>query len=99
MKHNFISSLFVIAGAMTALHYNAVIRVNPGCPMIIASGPPETGKSTAIKVALSLTGQITFIPVINAHILPIGLFGKVFLPGITTYACCSGVKIYTIYKN
>lgn len=61
MRHNSISSLFVIAGTMTAVHYNAVAL------MVIASGPPETGKSTAIKVALSLTGQITSIPVINAH--------------------------------
>ena len=57
MKHNFISSLFVIAGAIMAVHYTAVVRVNSGCPCLLALGPSETGKSTAIKVALSLAGE------------------------------------------
>ena len=57
MKHNFISSLFVIAGAIMAVHYTAVVCVNSGCQCLLALGPSETGKSTAIKVALSLAGE------------------------------------------
>ena len=57
LKHNFINGLLVIAGSVMAAHYSAVIRVNSGCPMVIASGPSETGKSTAIRSALSLTGN------------------------------------------
>lgn len=56
LKHNFINALLIIAGGVLALHYSAVIRVSSGCPMLIASGPSETGKSTAIKAALSITG-------------------------------------------
>ena len=60
MKHNFIPSLVVIAGSVMALHYSAVIRVNSGCPAVIAAGPAETGKSTAIKSGLSLTGNVAW---------------------------------------
>ena len=57
LRHNFISGLLVVAGSMMALHYSAVVKVNSGCPMVIASGASETGKSTAIKAALSITGN------------------------------------------
>ena len=57
LKHNFINALLVIAGGVMATHYSAVIRVNSGCYMLIASGPSETGKSTAIRSALALTGK------------------------------------------
>lgn len=56
MKHNFISALLVLAGSVMALHYKSIIRLNSGCPMVIAAGESETGKSTAIKVAVALTG-------------------------------------------
>ena len=57
MKHNFIQSILILAGGVMALHYQQVIKVNSGCPAIIAAGPSETGKSTYIKCALSLTGM------------------------------------------
>ena len=57
LKHNFINGLLIIAGSVMAAHYSAVIRVNSGCPMVITSGPSETGKLTAIRSALSLTGN------------------------------------------
>ena len=58
LKHNFTSGLSLIGGTMMALHYRSVVRVNSGCPMMIAAGQSETGKSTAIKSALSLTGIV-----------------------------------------
>lgn len=57
LKHNFVSGLLVIAGCVMSLHYSAVIKLNSGCPMVIATGESETGKSTAIKAAISLTGR------------------------------------------
>ena len=55
---NFVNSLLLLAGTVMAVHYTSVIRVNCGCPCIIATGPSETGKSTAVKAALSLTGLL-----------------------------------------
>ena len=56
LKHNFINGLLVMAGSVMALHYTDVIKVNSGCPLVIASGPSETGKTTAITSGLSVTG-------------------------------------------
>lgn len=57
MKHNFIPSLLVVAGGVLALHYSTIIE-SSGCPVIVANGPAQTGKTTAIKVALSLMGML-----------------------------------------
>ena len=54
MKHNFIPALFVIAGALMSFHYIYVVHLWGGCSMVIAKGESETGKSTAIRAALSL---------------------------------------------
>lgn len=56
LKHNFVSGLLVMAGCIMSLHYSAVIKLNSGCPMIMATGKSETGKSTAIKTAMAFTG-------------------------------------------
>ena len=55
-KHNFKSSLMVIAGAIMAFHYSLIKDIYGGCPITVATGPSETGKSTAIRAALSLFG-------------------------------------------
>ena len=57
---NFVSGLLVIAGCVMSLHYSAVIRLSSGCPMIISTGESETGKSTAIKISISLTGTSAY---------------------------------------
>ena len=59
LKHNFVSGLVVMAGCIMSLHYPAIIKLNSGCPMIIATGNSETGKSTAIKTAMALTGAVS----------------------------------------
>jgi len=56
LKHNFISSVLVIAAGVMALHYKILANVFGGCPIIVCLGPSEMGKTTALKAALSLTG-------------------------------------------
>ena len=56
LKHNFIPGLLMIAGATMAFHYRQIVSTYGGCSMMVATGPPATGKSTAIKVGLSLFG-------------------------------------------
>ena len=56
MKHNFISALLVIGGAVMSCHYRQIVDSKGGFPIVIACGPTETGKSTSLKVGLSLTG-------------------------------------------
>ena len=55
-KHNFFSSLLVIAGVCLAFHYEVVLDLYGGCPITIALGEAETGKSTAIRAGLALFG-------------------------------------------
>ncbi len=57
MKHNFISSLLTIAGSIMALHYTTIAKVFAGCPIVVCMGPSETGKTTALRSALSLIGM------------------------------------------
>ena len=56
MKHNFIPILLVFAGAVMAFHYKKIISLYGGCSMVVSSGPSVTGKTTAIKVSISLFG-------------------------------------------
>lgn len=55
-KHNFIPALLVVAGVAMAFHYEAVVELYGGCPITVATGESETGKSTAIRAGLSLFG-------------------------------------------
>ena len=59
-KHNFISSLLAVSGAVMALHCKTQTRVYAGLPEVTCLGPAETGKSTAIRAALFLLGMIFF---------------------------------------
>ncbi len=55
-KHNALSSLLTISGTVMAFHYEQICSTWSGCPVVVAFGPPETGKSTAIEIGLSLMG-------------------------------------------
>lgn len=55
-KHNFLPTLTVIAGAIMTFHYATIKDIFGGCPITVAMGDSETGKSTALKAALSLFG-------------------------------------------
>jgi len=48
-----------------ALHYTILARVFAGCPVVVCLDPVETGKSTAIKAALSLFGMYFFIQMLT----------------------------------
>ena len=56
-QHNFIPSLIVIGGIILAFHYETVVELYGGCPITVAVGEPETGKSTAIRAGLALGGM------------------------------------------
>ena len=57
MHHNFFPAILMAGGALMSLHYSAVVQ-GGGCPIVIAHGLAETGKSTAIRVGLSLFGEL-----------------------------------------
>ena len=61
MQHNFYASLLMMAGCIMSLHYKSIVNRFNGCPSIVAEGPSETGKSTALKVALTLTGESAWL--------------------------------------
>ena len=54
-KHNLIPTLLMIAGGIQAFHYHTIINVYGCCPIPVAIGESETGKSTAVIAA---TGSI-----------------------------------------
>ena len=60
MQHNFFPSLFMCVGGILALHSVAVTKSRGcvGCPVVVAEGPSQTGKSTSLSVALSLLGML-----------------------------------------
>ena len=55
-KHNFIPTLLVIGSCMAAFHFQTMVEAYSGCPIMVALGESETGKSTAIRAGLSLFG-------------------------------------------
>ena len=57
MKHNFFSAVLVVAGGVLSLHYSTIVKEHVGCPIVVAFGTSETGKTTALTAALSLTGM------------------------------------------
>lgn len=55
-KHNFIPTIMMIAGTLVSFHYETIVDTYGGCPITVAIGESETGKSTAIRAGLSLFG-------------------------------------------
>ena len=55
MVHNFFPAQIMAAGAILALHYVTIAKT-VGCPVVLAAGPSQTGKSTSLIVALALLG-------------------------------------------
>lgn len=56
LKHNFIPALLVIAGAAMSFHYTQLVKTYGGCSITVATGSSGTGKTTALKLGLSLFG-------------------------------------------
>ena len=70
MKHNFYSAILVLSGAVLQLHYSTLQTLG-GCPIVVAVGESETGKSTTLLAALALLGNafiILFILVVVMYI-------------------------------
>ena len=40
-----------------ALHYEKIRDIFAGCPVVVATGQPETGKSTSMKAVAAIYGQ------------------------------------------
>ncbi len=55
-KHNLIPTLIIIAGAIQCFHFESVVDYFGHCPIPVACGEAETGKSTALQAGLSLFG-------------------------------------------
>lgn len=55
MQHNFYSALVMISSVVLALHYFTLVK-SSCCPILVAEGLSQTGKSTSIVVALALLG-------------------------------------------
>lgn len=53
-KHNFIPTLLMISGGIQCFHFQKIVDMYGCCPIPVAHGEAETGKSTALKAALSL---------------------------------------------
>lgn len=56
MCHNFSASLMVLGCACMAMHYKTIIDVNGECPAPFVCGDVGTGKSLALRAALSMFG-------------------------------------------
>ena len=55
-KHNLIPTLIMVAGAVQCFHFESVVEQFGHCPIPVACGEPETGKSNALQAGLSLFG-------------------------------------------
>ena len=56
LQHNFHSGVLALGAAGMALQYDAIMKEMHYCPMPFLTGPSGTGKTTALKSALSLFG-------------------------------------------
>ncbi len=61
LKHNYLAGLLMVSGSIMAMHYSKIVEVLSGCPIVVAVGPSETGKSTSIKAALAFSGDFPFL--------------------------------------
>lgn len=55
-KHNLIPTLLIVAGAIQCFHFESVVACFGHCPIPVALGQAETGKSTALQAGLALFG-------------------------------------------
>lgn len=55
-QHNFYPSLLITSGILLAFHYSQMVASGFGCPIVVAEGKPETGKSKSLLTGLSIIG-------------------------------------------
>ncbi len=51
------TAVLMVGGPVMSFHYTQIAELYGGFPLVLAIGLTETGKSTAIKVGLSLFGM------------------------------------------
>ena len=56
LSHNFLSGLLFLGVGAKSFHYRQIADLFEGCPRVIATGPPSTGKTLSLHAALSLFG-------------------------------------------
>ncbi len=56
LRHNFVPGLLSLGAAVTLLHYSQLIRKRGHCHIPVLFGHSQTGKTTALQLALSLFG-------------------------------------------
>ena len=56
LKHNFASAVLLLGASLLSFHFEKAVQLFRGCPICVCVGPPESGKTTAILVSLSLYG-------------------------------------------
>lgn len=59
MGANFVPALLVLGGMGLALHYEDLVDLYDGIPLVLAYGLPVSGKSLAVQIAMSLIGDET----------------------------------------
>ena len=57
MGDNFAPALLVIGGLGLVLHYQKLSELYHGVPLVMAYGPPVSGKSLAVQIAMSVIGE------------------------------------------
>lgn len=56
LSHNFLSGLLFLGAGAMSFHYRQIADLFEGCPQVMATGPPSTGKTLSLHAALSLFG-------------------------------------------
>ena len=49
--------MLVLSGGIMALHYEKIQEIFGGCPVVVVTGDPKTGKSTSMKAVAALYDQ------------------------------------------
>ena len=57
LAHNFTSALLILGASVVTFHFSSICKKYGGRNIPVAIGDPETGKSTAIKAVLCLSGS------------------------------------------
>ena len=57
MRDNFAIALLVIIGLGLVLHYQKLLELYDGVPLVMAYGLPVSGKSLAVQIAMSVIGE------------------------------------------
>ena len=57
MADNFPSALLILGGVGVGVHYEQIVKLYGGVPIIMAYGHPVSGKSTTVNAAMAVIGQ------------------------------------------